>query len=329
MISISNSIVKNNINLFVKEIDSFINAGITEIEKLINAPVTPLYGDELTYANKLKNDFKSIVIATPRELDTLKFEFDAIINSKTIKSKYKETFRNQLIEAMGYKKLRSSFFPKYFQKIGIKACVYCNSQLTLSINNIEKLKTKTKINVIAKFQVDHYYAKSEYPCFSISLFNLYPSCASCNNSKSTKSINFKLYTDDVLKTKKSEFKFELEIASPAKYLLSRNIDDIKFTFNEPDKPLNQDEIKGSFQNTFDIEGIYETQKDIAEELILKSVIYNEHYRKKLVNSFPEIFKNVSISQRLIIGNYSEEHEIHKRPMAKFMQDIAKQLNLIE
>lgn len=44
-------------------------------------------------------------------------------------------------------------------------------------------------------------------------------------------------------------------------------------------------VKGSFQDTFDIEGIYETQKDLVEELIVKARVYNAAYRKGLVNSF--------------------------------------------
>ena len=34
-------------------------------------------------------------------------------------------------------------------------------------------------------------------------------------------------------------------------------------------------------------------------------------------------------KRFILGNYTEEQEIHKRPFAKFMQDIGKEVGLIE
>jgi hypothetical protein len=36
-----------------------------------------------------------------------------------------------------------------------------------------------------------------------------------------------------------------------------------------------------------------------------------------------------LSNRLIVGNYARESEIHIRPLAKFKQDIAKQIGLIE
>jgi hypothetical protein len=36
----------------------------------------------------------------------------------------------------------------------------------------------------------------------------------------------------------------------------------------------------------------------------------------------------ALIDRLLIGNYMDETDIHKRPMSKFMQDIAQQLGII-
>ncbi len=36
---------------------------------------------------------------------------------------------------------------------------------------------------LAKFQFDHFYPKDKYPYFSLSLYNLIPSCANCNHRK--------------------------------------------------------------------------------------------------------------------------------------------------
>jgi hypothetical protein len=77
-----------------------------------------------------------------------------------------------------------------------------------------------------------------------------------------------------------------------------------------------------------ISGVYETQKDIVEELILKAKVYTPSYRAALIKNFPDVFTSSSLSNRIIIGNYSQKDEIHKRPMSKFIQDIATQLELI-
>ena len=67
---------------------------------------------------------------------------------------------------------------------------------------------------------------------------------------------------------------------------------------------------------------------MVEELIIKARIYNAPYKKVLIDAFPKLFTNASLSNRILIGNYTEPENIHKRPMAKFTQDIAKQLKLI-
>jgi hypothetical protein len=245
-------------------------------------------------------------------------------------------FRDKLIETMGYKKRRSDFYPKYFQKLGVKACVYCNSQLAISVNSYEykangNIKRET---VKAKFQVDHYLAKSDYPCFSVSLFNLYPVCASCNNCKSTISVDFNLYSKNLNETKNSFYSFELGSGCVAKYLQLYKTDaekakeKIEIKFTDPKKGNSTGLVRGSFQDTFDIAGIYETQKDLVEELILKSRVYKLAYRKGLVKSFHKLFTDASLANRILVGNYVEPENIHKRPMAKFTQDIAKQLGLL-
>lgn len=65
------------------------------------------------------------------------------------------------------------------------------------------------------------------------------------------------------------------------------------------------------------------------ELIQKKEIYTESYKQHLAKQFKDLFKDESIINRLIIGNYDTVEDIHKRPMAKFTQDIARQLNLIK
>lgn len=229
-------------------------------------------------------------------------------------------FKNKILKALGYSDLRSSFYPKYFNDIGIKACVYCNSQLTIVARKNEKGELS------AKFQVDHYIPKDKYPFLSISLFNLYPSCASCNVVKRVKEVNFSLYkTLPKDKVISSDFKFSLEPNIVSEYLLHKNKEDIKIAFEEPEA---EDGFK-TFEDTFHIQGIYNTQKDLAEELIVKSQMYNESYIKTLQRSFSSLKLNPSLFKRTIVGNYTEEKDIHKRPMSKFTMDIAKQLGLID
>jgi hypothetical protein len=231
----------------------------------------------------------------------------------------KSDIKNKIIHSLGYTPLRKNFYPKYFKGIGIKACVYCNSQLTVSATK------NSKNEYSAKFDVDHYHSKDDYPFLSICLFNLYPACASCNRLKSTNKVEFELYTNDVAKTIKSDYKFKLSPHSKAKYLTTKDSKAIDFTFKEP---VYKDPVAKTFKEIFHIEGIYRTQDDLIEELIIKSQIYNEAYLKTLKSNFSKLSLHPELFKRTLVGNYTEDKDLHKRPMSKLVMDIAKDLELI-
>tara|TARA_R110002096_G_scaffold68304_4_gene165028 strand:- start:944 stop:1915 length:972 start_codon:yes stop_codon:yes gene_type:complete len=235
-----------------------------------------------------------------------------------ITKQVKSPIKNAIIIALGYKVLRNSFYPKYFKEIGIKSCVYCNSQLTITT-------VKSKGIYSAKFDVDHYYSKDEYPFLSICLFNLYPTCSSCNRSKGTKNIEFELYTTNPSKAKKSNYKFKLSPYSKSKYLTTKDSKDIGFTFNVP-VYINPSTKK--LNDVFHIEKIYETQVDLIEELIIKSQIYNKSYLKSLKSNFNKLSLHPELFKRTLVGNYTKDKDLHKRPMSKLVMDIAKDLGLI-
>ncbi|MGH2664762.1 hypothetical protein [Flavobacterium sp.] len=231
----------------------------------------------------------------------------------------KSEIKNKILIALGYKGLRSSFYPKYFKEVKIKSCVYCNSQLTISaIKN-------SKNEYSAKFDVDHYHSKDDYPFLSICLYNLYPACASCNRLKSTHKVEFNLYTTNTSKTIKSDYKFKLECNAKAKYLTTKDSNVIEFGFEEPNYSLG---VK-TFKEIFHIKGIYQTQLDLIEELIIKSQIYNDSYLKTLNENFNKLKLHPDLFKRALVGNYTEDKDIHKRPMSKLVMDVAKDLGLIQ
>lgn len=221
--------------------------------------------------------------------------------------------------ALGYTKLRDEFYPEYFRKIGIKSCVYCNSQLTIVLK-------KSNGEYDARLEIDHHYPKSEYPYLSISLFNLFPCCSSCNKRKSKAPVNFKLYSDNISKIKKSEYEFRIIPKSKCAYLLTKDAEKIEITFNDNSTIVNGSK---SLQDAFSVKEIHDTQKDIVAELIIKSQIYNDNFKKLLQSNFSKLSLSQKDFERVIVGNYTDERDIHKRPFSKITMDIANQLNLIK
>lgn len=66
-----------------------------------------------------------------------------------------------------------------FKSHDLRSCPYCGRQyVTPRIDEKEKIK--------ASAQLDHIYPKDKYPYLSMALYNLMPSCAVCNQGKSSK-----------------------------------------------------------------------------------------------------------------------------------------------
>lgn len=321
MIAIPNNIVQSAIALYKSDIKIYSD----KITGNLKAFSKTLTGKKKKYIDYLIPVAGNLITMSIPSLQKHRKELDKIISPDTMKTKPFIKFKDQILTRLGYEARRSDFYPRYFQSLEIKACIYCNSQLTITS---EKTLTKKGVRTVqykARFQVDHYWAKSEYPAFSVSLYNLYPSCATCNNSKSNDAVDFELYSS-LKKIDNSNFKFKLKPGSASKYITSQNLQDIDFTFSGPAAKRGYK----STSETFDIEGIYATQKDIIAELIIKSQVYTASYKKTLAHEFAKLFKHdPNLVDQLIIGNYTQEKNLHKRPMAKFMIDMAKELGLIK
>ncbi|MGO4710080.1 hypothetical protein AB4Y90_13375 [Chryseobacterium sp. 2TAF14] len=245
MISISYDIVENSLSMFRQEIDRMIAKKKVKVENLLLEPIKPDYSNldqkqidqkQAKYKKSLNSynivtiennkkyieylllKYHEIIYANPISLITFESKFEKIIPKESITKEFKDV----LLNAMDYDGWRDNFYPKYFHSIGIKACVYCNSQLAIVSHK--------KHN---HFEIDHYKSKDKLPCFSTSFYNLYPVCGSCNRKKLNKEVLFDLYIDS--SQNRSAFSFEIEKSSLANFLISNNSQDLKIIFGEQDK----------------------------------------------------------------------------------------------
>jgi 5-methylcytosine-specific restriction endonuclease McrA len=272
------------------------------------------------YLRVLINNEDKLITGSQYDLQGLKDELDDIVILDPENNDQHWDFKERILTALRYNQRRKDFYPEFFRGLAIKACIYCNSQLCITAENDAGILS-------AKFQVDHHLPKSVYPGFSIWLVNLVPVCSSCNNKKSSFEIDFVLY-EAKNKLGPSQYRFELldKAKTVAGYINNRDSGVIKIKFHEP--PLTPG--KRSLNDLFAIEGIYDTQLDIVEELILKAHIYDNSLKLELMRNFGALFNNsMDELEKLIISNYTEENEIHNRPISKFTQDIARQLGLIK
>jgi hypothetical protein len=317
-------------NLF-KSRDASFKRPISNLETLRDSLGKIKHKNERLYIQTIIDKYDAILKASPSEILALKTEFNEIskggILDKKINKKDKFKFHELIVKAMRYDEVRNSEVHNFVNATGIKTCVYCNSQLAVitSFSFYDKKERKRKKKIMAKFELDHYYSKSKYPFLCTSFFNLYPVCGNCNRAKYNNTIDFELYSIDL--NTLEIFNFWIDDKSILDYWLdpTKNHRTLKVHFES----INGDYKKiNDYNSMFGIQGIYDTQTDLAEELVHKAKVYSNSYKKSLVENFKDLFPDKMILNRIIVGNYADASEIHKRPMAKYTQDIARQLGLI-
>lgn len=317
-------------NLF-KSRNANFKTPLDELKKLRDSLQPMKHRVQKQYVQKIIDQYQEILKASPEEMRLLITSFQTIAKSdileSNLKTKDKLKFHELIVKAMRYDNLRSSEFRQFVASSGIKTCVYCNSQLAIisEISFYDKKQHRRKPKVSAKFELDHYHSKSQYPFLCTSFYNLYPVCGNCNRAKSKLDIQFELYTDDP--SKLDVFNFWIDDKIVIDYWLEKTPDlsKLKIHFRSIE---GDDELLDEYNKIFGIQGIYDTQNDIAEELVHKAKVYTDAYNKSLVSTFHDLFPDKKILENLILGNYANSSDTFKRPMAKYTQDLAKQLGLI-
>lgn len=298
-----------------------------------------LNGSYYDYVDTIIKNYDDIIIAKPDEMTSSigalfasfasvvnlsnEFQLQVLQKDGTYNPKTKK-FYIWITEEMGYDDVQEQVFPKYIKKMGIKSCVYCNTQYAVSAKKGKTVRSKMYRGT---FTLDHYMPKSEYPYLATSFFNLYPACATCNQTKSTKPPIFELYikpTDPVIE--RNPFVFNLDKESFIKYSMTGEADSLKIEFKA--RPGIPTQRVDDFEDCFHVEKLYDNMTDTVEEIIWKYRVYNKAGRQALFDGFSPLLTNKSDWNRFVLGNYDKEKDIHKRPLAKLVQDVAKQLGII-
>ena len=263
----------------------------------------------------IKCSLHCILIASPRWLERVSnivsnFSKD-MLRYQDANHRWQSTdFGEAIYTAFNYSGYRKNKLILLAEKLNVKSCPYCNMHYTLFAENGKYYKDK-----LTKFQFDHFFDKADYPFLSMSLYNLIPSCAVCNQGKSTGHLSLKFHPYDSCIADQ----FHFEVADPLSLYSGGKKDRIELNMI-PDN-ATQAEIK-EFDDTFHLHTLYRRHGDIAQEVFDKA--YEEPY---YLDSSSFKFLSGAASEymlRLTYGAYLDKDEIEKRPMSKFIQDLRKQ-----
>lgn len=210
------------------------------------------------------------------------------------------------------------------KKLGMNTCPYCNRSYIHTIIN------KSNQEIIRP-QFDHFYPQSKAPFLALSFYNLIPSCYYCNSSlKSATSITPDTHLHPYLDGYNDDVRFKILIAAnnpnksdPENYsiwlqeFISQG--DPKYR-----KILGNNLNEGNV-NLFKLNDIFLSHRDVVGELIVKCDKYSGGYANSLYKIFGLLNTNKSEFYKYYFGNYLNNKDFHRRPLAKMTYDIIKQI----
>ncbi len=283
---------------------------------------------EYQFLTLIIRNFKRIILMSPRTIQLWIKRIDRIYGNKFHQTttdvngknpKFTQTdFGKKLSESLAYSKLQNKVLKIFFHKSKIKTCYYCNSQYTLTF-----LKDNSEA---VKFQIDHIYPKKKYPYFSISMYNLIPSCANCNLNKGDKDFWIEDFCNPYIESIGDRFIFTIAKESDKTLYTSVNevdLEDIAITISN----LDDKKVK-AHNELFDIVGIHSNFNEITKEILALGREYPESKRNELLKKYKDksgnlMFKDKETIDRVFLRVYPEASKINNRPLSKFIQDVAR------
>lgn len=251
------------------------------------------------FSNSSSNNlFEEFLVASYNDLITLKQKLNC-----TKKNKFTDTLYKT------YDKFsKNNINNKIIEKSEIKVCPYCNENFII---NRDLNKTTA--------QLDHFFPRSQYPIFSICLYNLVPSCSACNKIKGNKNLEVSPYN---LNYETNSFNFSY---NPIDSNWIEDYKKLQIVFNYKNNK-NGNNIKLNIDKLH-IEESYKYHTDYVQEIVIKGQIYNDSTIDELLSNFPQLFQNREELIRIIFGNCINEDNFSKRPLSKLTKDILEELGI--
>lgn len=293
--------------LIRKRINSLLLVGSIGRKTVIN--LTP---DTITYLTDLLNgnNLRNLILTNPENLSGLIAGISATYPNFVVPNSDENLILRNVFISHGYE---HQDFEKseFIKRINIDTCPYCNRSYIYYLSKAGKIKP----------QIDHFYPTNIYPFLALTFYNLIPSCQTCNGF-GAKEGNDPLLVDLVnpylIENHNFRFTYKINHINFLNPLLDKNSVEVKLKHH----------LTGH-TDVFKLEQLYQQHSDHVLELIIKSkVAYLSKYRTYL-HSYKGLKFNDAEIDRMILGNYSKEDEIHKRPLAKMYQDIGSELGLIK
>jgi hypothetical protein len=311
---------------------TYLNNRITQTNGKPNqVRLTQMYNHLITKIRKDINGF-SILTANPKQLEDFKIDFERLYRNE-LNSIYKPRtspngkdilYRDDLLSVFYYSSYHKWKAYELAKKININVCPYCNRSYTFILGD--------DFNKGTRFEYDHFFDKASHPYLALSFYNLVPSCHICNsNLKGSDKFGLTSNIHPYLEGFSENIVFSIKPKNVE--FLNGNNSAYRIKFKKGKlSTWDNAKIKSAFKNisVFCLSELYNMHKDYVNEIIQKSIIYNEDHIKELFNKYNgTLFSSEDDVKRMVLGNYINEDEYSKRPLSKLTADISRELGILK
>ncbi len=281
----------------------------TKMQKFKNRTFERYYNQYIK--NKLNGyELKDLICGKHEELVEIKNTIGMKYNSKH--NIVKQFFNYDKSSNVKLSKLQPKISKFIEEKLELNTCYFCN------IEFINKFKSSADGKFKNGFTLDHFIDKGKYPYLALSLYNLIPSCYTCNSK--VKGIN----EIDNLSPSSSKFDFDDKVKFRT-FVSSQNLQVVK----EKDFSLLLKEYFSldykEYIDSFMLNERYEYHKYKVIEMINKRKEYPDSRIKELAILTRKTEEDV---KQDLFGQYFFKEGLHKRPLSKLIKDISGELGLL-
>jgi len=294
--------------------DWFVGELFTPIQTNLCSVVAATH-EEQVVKKYLLIHLRNILLGRPQKLYDIK---ERIRNKypTVFASKKHGSFNKRVLDAFNYVHYRKNTLITLSKYLGIKTCPYCNAQYTLYL---DVRQNASYPKGIARFQYDHFFNKSDAPYLSMSLYNLIPSCASCNLAKHQGDLPVELnpYASDV----QSMFKFRLK--EPYRMWTGAKVANAAVRL-APTSIANASLVTELDKGVY-LHSQYSRHGDVAQDVFDRAYTF-PYYAN--IDNYSNMLTPMDATRfrQIWLGTYTEKKDIDKRPLTKFAQDLWEQAN---
>lgn len=290
------------------------------------APNSIAFRDICTYLNNDRH-LEELILCTPDSAISTENNLKVRIGLPVALNAQIKNFISSIIDYSMF----NNYAYDIAKKLNINTCPYCNRNYINTV--IDK-----KGNQIIRPTFDHFFPQKLHPFLALSFYNLIPSCYFCNSSlKGDDPISIDTHIHPYKEGFDKEATFHILISN----LKPNKSDPENYTLFFADNmiPLSPDDryrkIFGGVRgvetpgegniNLFKLKDIYQSHLDIVGELVVKCDKLSSSYVKSLQPLFYSLGTSREEFYQYYFGNYFNEKNFHRRPMAKLTKDVVSQI----